>query len=149
SLSHPRSLARILPPSPYTTLFRSEDGAHLFVDGARRRLAVITLAAEPAPFQEERGALAVGGEADPLGHPVLRDHEARQLAGALEIVVRSRRDLAVDQLLGHAAPEQDGDAILDLAAGQQEAVLRRQLVGHPQRRDAARNDGDLVDGIGV
>src|SRR5207245_3235644 len=40
-----------------------EDGAHLFVDGARRRLAEITLAAaEPARFQEERGALAVGGE---------------------------------------------------------------------------------------
>src|SRR5882724_1932084 len=126
-----------------------EDSAHLFVDGARGGLAEITLAAEPARFQEERGALAVGGEAEPLGHAVLRDHEARQLAGALEVVVRPRRDLAVDQLLGHAAPEQDGDAVLDLAAGQQEAVFRRQLVRHPQRRDAPRNDGDLVDGIGV
>src|SRR5258708_35223064 len=54
-----------------------EDGALLFVDGARRFLAEIALAPEPARFQKERGALAVGGEADPLGHTVLRDHEAR------------------------------------------------------------------------
>src|SRR5207302_1156890 len=107
-----------------------EDGAHLFVDGARRGLAEISLAPEPAPFQKERGALAVGGEADPLGHAVLRDHEARQLGGALEIVVGARRDLAVHQLLGHAPAQQHGDAILDLAAGQENAILRRQLVGH-------------------
>src|SRR5436305_14338417 len=43
-----------------------EDGAHLFVDGARRGLAEISLTPEPAPFQKERGALAVVGAADAL-----------------------------------------------------------------------------------
>src|SRR5436309_3029090 len=112
-------------------------------------LIAFAFAADSSAFEEERRALAVGREPHPLRHPVLRHHEARHLGRALEVVVCAGRDLAVDELLGDASAEQDRDSILQLAPGHQEALLRRQLVGHSERGDAARDDRHLVHGIGV
>ena len=63
----------------------------------------------------------------------------------LEIVVRARRDLVEDQLLGGAAAEQRRHLVLQLALGHQEPILGRQLHRVAERRDAARDDRDLVD----
>src|SRR5256884_9053199 len=97
-----------------------EDGAHLRVDRPRGLLAVVALAAHPRAPQEERRALAERREPDPLGHAVLRDHQARDLRRTLEVVVGARRHLAVDQLLGDAATEEHRDAVLELATRHEE-----------------------------
>src|SRR4030095_5058101 len=113
------------------------------------RLAVLPLAADSGALEEQRLALAVRGKAHTLGHSVLRHHEAGQLGRALEVVVRAGRRLPVDEPLGDAPAQEHRDPVLQLAPGHQEALLRRQLVGHPERGDPARDDRDLVDGIGV
>src|SRR5207245_2532377 len=126
-----------------------EDRAHLRVDRPRGLLAVVALATDPHALEEERGALAERRQPHAFGHAVLRDHQARDLRRTLEVVVRARRDLAVDQLLGHAAAEEHRDAVLELAPRQEEAILGRQLVGHPERRDTPRDDRHLVHRVGV
>src|SRR5205823_13269433 len=116
-----------------------EDRADLRVDRPRGLLAVVALATHPHALEEERGALTERRQPHAFGHAVLRDHQARDLRRTLEVVVRARRDLAVDQLLGHAAAEEHRDAVLELAPRQEEAILGRQLVGHPERRDTPRD----------
>src|SRR3989442_294810 len=90
-----------------------EDRADLFVDRPRRLLAVVALA-HPRALEEERRALAERRQPHALGHPVLRDHQAGDLRRALEAVVRARRDLTVDELLGHTAAEEHRDPVLEL-----------------------------------
>src|SRR5439155_1037952 len=116
-----------------------EDRADLFVDRPRRLLAVVALA-HPRALEEERRALAERRQPHALGHPVLRDHQAGDLRRALEVVVRARRDLTVDELLGHTAAEEHRDPVLELPTRHEEAVRGRQLVGHPERGDPARDD---------
>ena len=125
-------LAVRMPADP--VLRAVQDRADLLVDRAGGGVAVLALAAHARALEEERRALAVGGEPQPLGHPVLRHHQPRQLGGALEVVVGAGGDLAVHELLGHAAAQQHGDAVLQLAARHQEAVLGRELVGHARAR---------------
>src|SRR5207253_1654723 len=44
-----------------------------------------------------------------VAHSELRDHRARDIGGALEIVLRAGRDLAERDLFGRAAGQQDGE----------------------------------------
>src|SRR3989442_1068377 len=125
-----------------------EDRADLFVDRPRSLLAVVALA-NPRALEEERRALAERRQPHALGHPVLRDHQAGDLRRALEVVVRARRDLTVDELLRHTAAEEHRDPVLELPTRHEEAVRGRQLVGHPERGDPARDDRHLVHRVGV
>ena len=77
--------------------------------------------------------------------PYIFTMRARELARLAQIVVRAGRHLVVDQLFGDAAAQQRRDLVLQLALRHQEAVLRRRLQRVAQRRDAARDDRDLLD----
>tara|TARA_B100000614_G_scaffold259350_1_gene283768 strand:+ start:10179 stop:10478 length:300 start_codon:yes stop_codon:yes gene_type:complete len=53
----------------------------------------------------------------------------------------------VDDLLGRAPAQKNGNLIFQLLAGHQKAVLGRALDGVTERADPARDDRDLVHGI--
>ena len=67
---------------------------------------------------------------------------------ALEVVAGAGRQLAVRDLLGDAAAEQNRELILQVVARVVVLVVHRQLHRHAERH-AARDDRDLVDRIGV
>ena len=83
-----------------------------------------------------------------LAHAVAGNHLARDLGGALEVVARAGGDVPAEELLRRAAAKEHGDLVQHLVARAQEVVLLRHLHGVAQRL-AARDDRDLVDGVGV
>jgi len=76
-------------------------------------------------------------------------HEPGHLGGTLKVVVGAGRDLRIYRLLGGPAPQQHGDAVFQLALGEQVAILERELVGGAERAHSPRNDGHLVHGVGI
>ena len=107
-----------------------------------------------APRVQERRATAepVVSErhrSDLRAHAVLGHHRARDLGGALQVVLRTRRDHHVEQdLLGRPSAQEDRETVLELGLGQQVPVLERPLHRHPERRRAARDDRDAVHRVG-
>ena len=87
--------------------------------------------------------------AEPLAHAPLGDHRARDVGGALQIVLRAGRDLAERDLFGRAAAEQHGQLVHEIAPLHQIAILERQLHGVAERAEAARDDRDLVHRVGA
>ena len=83
-----------------------------------------------------------------LAHAVAGDHLARDLGSALEVVARAGGDVTAEELLCRAAAQQHRNLVQHLVARAQEVVLLRHLHGVAQRL-AARDDRDLVDGVGV
>ena len=72
---------------------------------------------------------------------------------ALQVVLSPGGDVAEDQLLGHAAPEQDVETVEQLGARHEIAVLGRALLRVAESRHAAGDDRDLrgieaVPGVG-
>src|SRR5439155_374176 len=90
----------------------------------------------PAPHVP-RPAPAEGHGSELLGHAVLHHHQPGHLGGAFEVVVGARGDLSVDDLFGRPPAQQDRDAVLQLAPGEEIAVLERELIGGAQRAHAA------------
>ena len=81
-------------------------------------------------------------------HAVAGDHLEGDLGRPLQVVGRAGRDVAGEhQALRGASAHQHGDAVLEIAVGEQEAILGRPLDRIAERADAARNDRDLVDRI--
>ena len=66
----------------------------------------------------------------------------------LEVVLRARRYLLEDDLLGHPAAEHHAELVLELGLGHEVAVLGRELQGIAQGGDAALHDRHAVHGIG-
>ena len=58
--------------------------------------------------------------------PQLRDHQARELGRALDVVLSAGRDVAEHELLGHAPAEQR-------RAGRGRIFLRAEAVARPSR----------------
>ena len=99
--------------------------------------------------QEDRlFLLAVGEGPEGVAHAPLADHLAGHLRGLLDVVLGARGDLAEGQLFGDAAAHADRDAVLELLARPVVLLLGGKLLGHAQGH-AARDDRDLVQGIGV
>ena len=125
---------------------RVDDGLDLLIDlcgdllgirlGLRHRAADENFIV--AGFERDR--------AEPVAHAVHRDHLARDLRGALDVVRRAGRNVAEHQLFGNAAAKQRDDLLFHIALGLVRAVLRGQRDRHAARA-AARNDRDLVHGI--
>ena len=69
--------------------------------------------------------------------------------GAAQVVGRARRDIAKDDLLGDPAAEQHVEAVEQLRARHEIAILGRRLLRVAERGDATRDDRDLVHAIGV
>lgn len=83
-----------------------------------------------------------------LAHAQARDHLARHLGCALQIVARARRNVIAHELLGHATAQEHGELVEHLVLGLEEVIFLRQLQRVAQGLTATDNR-DLVDGIGV
>ena len=126
-----------------------DDRADLLVDLLRGLLGVVLRALAVVAAEEDRLLLlAVGQRPELLAHAPLAHHLAGDLGRLLDVVAGAGRHLPEDDLLGDAAAERDGDAALRLLLGEVVAVVLRQVPGDAERR-AARDDGDLVDGVVV
>src|SRR5690606_4074085 len=83
-----------------------------------------------------------------VGHAVAGDDVARDGGGALEVVGCAGRHLVHEDFFGDAATEQYGDGVEQTLFVHAVAVAFGQLHGDHQR-PAARDDGDLVDRVGL
>ena len=83
-----------------------------------------------------------------LAHAQARDHLARHLGRALQIVARARCDVVAHELLGNATAQEHGELVEHLVLGLEEVVLLRKLQRVAQGLTAADNR-DLVDRIGM
>ena len=88
-------------------------------------------------------AIVVDG-AERVAHAPLGHHRARDVGGALQVVLRARRNLPERNLFGRAAAEQHCELIQQILALHQIAILERQLHRVAERAEAALHDGDLV-----
>ena len=125
-----------------------DQAADLLVDRGGDLLGVVPVVRH-VPAQE-RLAVAVTelARAQPLAHPVLGDHAARDLGGLLDVVGGTGGRLVEDELLGGAPAQEHGQLVEHLGPGDEELVLGRQRAGVTQR-PAARDDRHLVHRIGV
>ena len=62
-----------------------------------------------------------------LAHAQTRDHLARHLGCALQVVARARRDVVAHKLLGNAAAQEHGKLVEHLVLGLEEVILLRKL----------------------
>src|SRR3984893_17003160 len=125
-----------------------DEAVDFLVDLAGDFFAVIALLAEVATEEDELFLVAERQWAELLGHAPFGDHAARQLGGLADVVGGARGDVAEDELFRDAAAEDDGHVVVELTAGDQVAVLGRQLHG-PAEGHAARDDRDLMHRVGI
>src|SRR2546425_9013306 len=117
-------------------------------DDERGLLAVVLRTRHLAPEEDVLLVLAEGPRPELVGHAPFAHHLAGHLRRLLEVVARARRLLVQHDLLGGAAAEQDGDAVGQVLPRVVVLVVQRELLGEAQRAPA-RDDGDLVDGVGA
>ena len=125
-----------------------DDLADLAVDLAHRLLGHVLVRRDRAAEEDLALVLAVDHRAEHVGHAVARDHVARHLRRALEVVRGAGGHLVHEHLLGDAAAEQHRDDVQHVVAVHAVAVVLRQLHRHAQRA-AARDDRDLVHRVGL
>src|SRR5438445_437527 len=88
--------------------------------------------------------------AQALTHPIAHNHLACNLRRTLQVVVCPGRDDAlVDNVLGRASTDHDGDAVLQLRLCEQVFLGCRQLQRGAQRSNGARNDRNPMNRIRV
>lgn len=92
----------------------------------------------------------IGALAKQLIHAVPRDHFDGDFGCPLKVIGCSGRDLTGEhERCRRASAHQDGDPIAEIGLDQQEAIFRRALDRVAQRTHAARDDRDLMHGIGA
>src|SRR5579863_1775242 len=125
-----------------------DDPPHLLVDGVRGDIRNLLVLRDAATEEYLAGFLRVGERPELVRQAPLRDHAARQLGGALDVVGGAGGHLlgAEDQLLGDAAAEERRNGALEAALGEAVAILLRQELRHAERA-TARNDRHLVDRV--
>src|SRR5579864_1841693 len=125
-----------------------DDPPHLLVDGVRGDIRNLLVLRDAAPEEYLAGFLRVGERSELVRQAPLRDHVARQLGGALDVVGGAGGHLlgAEDQLLGDAAAEERRNGALEAALGEAVAILLGQELGDAERA-TARNDRHLVDRV--
>ncbi len=98
--------------------------------------------------QEDHALGAPGHGPELFAHAPFAHHLAGQLGVADEVVAGTGGEVAVDEELGGTAAHAHGEGVLDDVARVDVTLLEGQLLGHAQRQ-SRRQDGDLVDGVGV
>ena len=131
-----------------TTMGLTHNALNLDIDAARRLLGVILVIGVIATKEHLMLRLAKHLRAQLLAHAQARDHLARHLGCALQIVARARRNVIAHELLGNATAQEHGELVEHLVLGLEEVVLLRKLQRVAQSLTAA-DDRDLVDRIGV
>src|SRR5213083_1376061 len=125
-----------------------QDAAHLGVDLDGGLLGVVDLLREVAAQEDLLFLLAEGHGPELLAHAPLAHHLARQLGGALDVVARPGRHAAERELLRRPPAEEDGQLAEEVVLRVGVPVVERHLLRQPERH-AAREEGDVVDRIGV
>ncbi len=121
-----------------------DDGLDLVVDLRGGLFRVAARLAHRLADEHLVVAALKGDGAEAVAHAVGRDHAARDVRGALDVVRRAGGNVAEHQLLRRAPAEERDDLLLHVALGLIGAVLVRQRDGHAARA-SARDDGDAVD----
>ena len=88
------------------------------------------------------------GERPERRHAELADHAARDLRRALDVVAGAARHLPQKQLFGNASAHQNRNLRFEEFSGVSVPIGLGQLHRHAERT-SARDDGDLVQRIGV
>src|SRR6266849_3166790 len=125
-----------------------QEAAHLGVDRDGGLLGVVDLLGEVAAEEDLLLLLAEGHGPELLAHAPLAHHLARQLGGALDVVARPGRHAAERELLRRPPAEEDGQLAEEVVLRVGVPVVERHLLRQPERH-TARDDGHLVDRIGV
>ena len=99
----------------------------LDIDAARRLLGVILVIGVVAAQEYLMLRLTKHLRSKLLAHAQARDHLARHLGRALQIVARARRDVVAHELLGNATSQEHGELVEHLVLGLEEVVLLRKL----------------------
>ncbi len=111
-------------------------------------IAVVSLLRDLLAQKYELFPLAECPWSQLIAHPVLSNHHAGNLCGALDVILAPGSHLIEDYLLGTVSAEQGGQHVIELGASHQIAVFGRQLAGvtghHPPD-----DDGNLMHRIGV
>ena len=126
----------------------THNALNLDIDAARRLLGVILMIGIVAAQEHLMLRLTENLRTQFLAHAQARDHLARHLGCALQIVARTRRDVIAHEFLGNATAQEHGELVEHLVLGLEEVVLLRKLQRVAQSLTAA-DDRDLVDRIGV
>ena len=121
----------------------------LFVDRGGSLLGIALRGAEITADEDAVARIVKRDGAELLGHAVFHDHVAGDVRRLLDVTGRAGGDIVEEELLGNAAAKRGDDAVKHLAAGRKVlGVLGLAVPGEAAGR-AARDDGDIVHGIGV
>ena len=126
----------------------THDALNLDIDAARRLLGVILVIGIIATKEHLMLCLAKHLRAQLLAHAQTRNHLARHLGRALQIVARARCNVIAHELLGNATAQEHGKLVEHLVLGLEEVILLRKLQRIAQSLTAADNR-NLVNRIGV
>ena len=105
----------------------THNALNLDIDTARCLLGVILVIGVIATKEHLMLRLAKHLRAQLLAHAQARDHLARHLGCALQIVARARRNVIAHELLGNATAQEHGELVEHLVLGLKEVVLLRKL----------------------
>ena len=125
-----------------------DDAADLLVDLAHGLFGNVGRLGDGTSQEDLALVLGVDHGAQPIAHAVARDHVARQMGGPLEVVGSAGGHLVHEHLFGNAATKEHGDLAEHVDPVVAVAITLGQRHGDAQRT-ATRDDGDLVDRIGL
>jgi hypothetical protein len=139
-------------------LVRLEDGVSGFVAGVHEAAnfgvdllgGVVGEVAGLADIAAEEDFLLLlaEGHGTHLRHAELADHLARELGGAFDVVASSGGHLLKEDLLSAATAHEGGHAGFEIVLGDGVLVFLGEVDGDAEGH-AARDDGDLVERVGV
>jgi hypothetical protein len=124
-----------------------DEGANGDVDLLGGVVGVVARLADVATEEDFLLLLAVG-ERTEVGHTVLADHLAGEFGGADDVVAGTGGLASHEDLFGAASAHEDGELGVEIVLGDGVLVLFGQVHGDAEGH-AARDDGDLVEWVGV
>src|SRR5208282_2710673 len=123
-----------------------DDALHFHVDVQGGVFAEVAMLGNFAAEEDSFFLLAVSQRTH-VAHAPFADHVARDIGGAFDVVSGAGGDVAEENFLGGAAAHENGEHAFQVFLGVGVLVGFGELHGEAESH-AARNDGDLVDGIG-
>ncbi len=123
-----------------------DQAANFEIDLARRLFREVAVLCDLAA-QEDLLFLLAEGQRTEAAHAVLAHHAAGEVGGVLDIAACAGGHLVEEDLLSHASAVGGGEIGFEILAGVVVAIAGQED-RHAQSH-AARNDRDLVDGVGV
>src|SRR5437016_5963637 len=122
-----------------------DDTAHFAVDLSGSLLRVVAFLLRRLDLHHDGLAFTIECDGPQLvAHSVGLDHALGDICRLDQVILRPRGSLAENQFFGNPPSKQDGNFVLQLRLGHQEAILRRELKGIAQRGNPAGNDRDLL-----